>query len=484
MRRRVSLALLATVVLVTGVAPAVSAKQGAPPRTTAVIDWRMPDLTPDADGDGVIDRYLDGNRSADVPADGRYDVVLDGCASRNVASYEWQVGPRKIQTTDCETTVRLPEGQHRVKLKTRGPVRTAVAVTRIDVQTHIVLGLGDSYGAGSGAQAFTDNPVAGGYFDATCGRTPRSHQALTALELERSDPRSSVILIHLSCGGAQIDPGVLTPFRGQRPQVDQGRDLLNGQPIDSVLLSIGGNDIGFGAILQLCQLTPGIDCATAPFGGFPTFHEFLQEQFSFLRDGNPGEPLGSLPVLAECLGGSGCATSETPDGSGEPLAVNPRDVVYTTYPDLARDDDGRFCDAVPGSPDPGLANSTAAEWAWLDAVVQSLDNPGSYSYTDAGGVTTELDVTSLGLNAVIAETTERYGWTSVPGVYANAFSDSVGHGYCADTYDPATASGRWTYRWRAADEPTVFPPGLLVPVHPNAGGHGHYTHEILEALGG
>jgi hypothetical protein len=476
------LMVFAVVLLVLPAVVAAPASAKAPPRPSAVIDWQMPALTVDSNADGSIDPYLDGNRTADVPPDGRYEVVLDGCRSANATSFEWQIRSQKYSSAECSTTVRLAEGDYRVKLKTRGPGGTAVSHRTVTVRTHLVLGLGDSYGAGSGAQVLTDNPAGGGYYDPNCGRTPRSHQALAALELERSDPRSSVIFIHLSCGGAQINPGMLTPFRGNRPQVDQARDLVKGQPIDALMLSIGGNDVGFGAILQQCLLTPGIDCPTAPFAGFPTFHEFLVTQFSWLRDGNPTEPIDGLPLLAECLSGTGCTTSETPDGSGQPLQVDPVDVLYTTYPDLTRGDTGGFCDVVPGAVDPGLVNTTAAEWAWIDGVVEALDQDPVYTFTDSAGTAVPLAQTSPGLNAVIAETAQRYGWSPVTGVYADSFTSSTGHGYCAASYNPATGDGRWTYRFTAADEPTVVPPSLLVPVHPNAGGHAHYTTEILDLL--
>lgn len=36
------------------------------------------------------------------------------------------------------------------------------------------------------------------------------------------------------------------PQGAQRPQVDHARDFVKGQQIDYLLLTIGGNDTGFG----------------------------------------------------------------------------------------------------------------------------------------------------------------------------------------------------------------------------------------------
>lgn len=467
-----------------GLAPAASATHGGwKPRPTAEIDWRMPALTVDADGNGVIDRYIDGNRTADVPADGRYDVVLDACGSTRTTRYTWWVRalerkapkPRvqRVTSRACETTVRLSEGRHRVTLVAYGKRGLAWDRTRINVKTHVVLGLGDSYGSGAGAQAVADNPEDVGYFARNCERTPRSHQAVAALELEQSDPRSSVILIHLACAGAQVDEGLLGPLadRAERPQIDESRDLLNDQPVDSLLLSIGGNDTGFGAIVQQCLLGFADQCPTSPFGGFPTLHEYLMAQLEILRNGNPDNPLDALPALAGCLGGDTCRTTE---GRGAPLDVKPADVQYTTYPDLSRDDDGAYCDVVPDSLDPGLVNVTSAEWAWVDAIYQALDQTETHTFTGTDGVSVELEQSSPGLNAVIAETAQRYGWAPVTGVYSNSFDAYRGHGYCAGPLDLASGDGRWTLQFL---DRTNGP--ASVPVHPNAGGHRHYSDEIL-----
>lgn len=475
--RRIVLTVLIAV-LTTGLAPVASAAEDHPD-TTAVIDWHMAPLSVDANDDGAIDAYLGGNRSADVPADGRYRVILDGCASAGAFYFEWTVGDQISRSTQCRTAVRLTEGDYHARLRVWGWSGSSVATHRISVVTHIVLGLGDSYGSGAGAAVSTDYPAGAGYFDVACVRTPRSHQAQAALELERSDPKSAVILIHLACAGAQISPGLLSPFQDsfqdyRRPQVDDARALLAGQPADAVLLSIGGNDVGFAVFLERCLLAEGIDCPTAPVGGYPTMHEYLMSTFNVLRNGTAADPLEGLPALAKCLGSVGCTTSETPDGSGTPLGVNPRNVLHTTYPDLTKGDDATYCRAVPNSLDPGLRNATREDWRWTDHVLEALVNEEEFVYTGSSGVQTTLEQTQPGLNAIISETEDRYGWSPVTEVY----SGSTGHGYCASAYRPGTERGRWILRFR---EPTI-PPPLLVPVHPNLGGQHHYTREVIKKL--
>lgn len=467
-------AILAAALLALGFAPAAPAVADTPALPTAVIRWWMPPLTQDANADGVVDAYIGGNRTADVPADGRYDVVLDGCRSRNADSFEWTVAGATVRTDQCTTTVRLAEGTYRVKLKTRGEVGTAVARTRITVAVTIILGLGDSYSAGAGSAVPSDAPATYGYYDLNCARTPRSHQALAALGLEAADRHSSVILLHLSCAGAQITPGLLSPFRGNRPQVDDARDLLNGQAADLVLLSVGGNDTGFGTVVGLCLGTPGIDCPVTPVAGFPRAHDALMAMLAVLRDGTPADPLEGLPVLAGCLGSVGCTTSETPDGSGAALGLTPERIIYTTYPDLTKGDDGAYCAADPTSADPGLAFASAEEWRWIDRVYEALANEPTFTYTSAAGTSTVLDQSVPGLNAIVMETASRFGWTPVGQVYAGA----ARHGYCAGTPDPATGAGRWVNR---IVEPTI-PAPLLVTVHPNVLGQLHYSRSVAPVV--
>jgi hypothetical protein len=106
--------------------------------------------------------------------------------------------------------------------------------------------LGDSYSSGEGARAYlagTDTP------DNRCHRSEHTY----AVSLFG---RENVSL--LACSGAVTRDffGVQAGNRGTRPQL---RALADVEPRpDLVLLTIGGNDVGFGAIVRSC-LMPG-DC--------------------------------------------------------------------------------------------------------------------------------------------------------------------------------------------------------------------------------
>jgi lysophospholipase L1-like esterase len=92
----------------------------------------------------------------------------------------------------------------------------------------------------------------------------RSSYAATsqlALRLEKENPKTSVTYISLAMSGATIKDGVLTSYEGKKSepvyrsgelmmsQLNRLRELVNGRTIDHLFISIGGNDIGFAAII-------------------------------------------------------------------------------------------------------------------------------------------------------------------------------------------------------------------------------------------
>ena len=118
----------------------------------SLLQYEVMPLTPDTDGDGRIDRYWDGKWSTmpgGLPTDGKFAVSLDACqlvAGSNTGVE--QVVDGVVIGRDCLTETRLAEGPHdwMVRLAGRGEISRS-----IDVVHHLVVGLGDSYGSGEGA---------------------------------------------------------------------------------------------------------------------------------------------------------------------------------------------------------------------------------------------------------------------------------------------------------------------------------------------
>jgi lysophospholipase L1-like esterase len=449
----------------------------------AVADWRMADRTVDLETDqrgpgdadlpgpdGIVDDYdnaqgrlvpaANGNISTKFPEDGRYEVVLDGCASEGATAYEWSVDGA-IQGSECEARVRLAEGAHELALTVRDASGgTDTARLTADVRDLIVVGLGDSFSAGSGDSR--SGLVAADYDQARCTRSGRSGQARAALEMEARDTRTSVTFIHLACGGARADYGLLGPHNNQPPQLLELSEILPpGQAVDFVSFTIGGNDARFSEIIG--QLIGEPDAPLSDLAGERT-HERTQRLLLELRE--------RLARVAACFGdgfeGRPCEVSG-PSGRDDdlqvvrlpriPLVARNR-VVHVTYPDLttrkAGDGTVALCqsgaverpdDLLDGIPD-GLVNGrpagdrspilSGAEWAWGDATLLRPSDPAAndaqpatYPYVpESGGSPVPLPLLNT-LNSVVMESAPRFGWTSS----ARWWRDSRGHGYCAPDAD-------------------------------------------------
>lgn len=58
--------------------------------------------------------------------------------------------------------------------------------------------------------------------------------------------------INIACSGATTDNILHTPFKGERPQIEQLADLAGTKDVKLIVLSIGGNDIGFSDVIADC----------------------------------------------------------------------------------------------------------------------------------------------------------------------------------------------------------------------------------------
>ena len=122
-----------------------------------------------------------------------------------------------------------------------------------DVQ---LLALGDSYISGEGAARFFPGTNVVGPNGNQCRRAPTAYPYLIAERLEAG-------LTFLACSGARTNALDNAGESAEFPAVAGAEDQLQrflaveqvgASDLDAVLVSIGGNDIGFGAIIQACLL--------------------------------------------------------------------------------------------------------------------------------------------------------------------------------------------------------------------------------------
>jgi lysophospholipase L1-like esterase len=454
----------------------------------AVGDWTVAPQSRDKDGDGFIDgdggvpktgalsanpsrtyvgagnriaqpneRLINGNLSWYLPTQG-YTVRLDACPSRG-STFTWTIrqGSRVVQRTkpsrlakkSCVQEVQLKEGAYQFTLTVQraGQRRQTSMPARIRGLT--VLSLGDSYASGEGnprniaAWLRLGNPL--GTFnpywdDDACRRSTRAAPAQAALALEKSDPKTPVTFVHLACSGATIGRGVLGAQAGQsQSQIDQAREILGNQRIDAIVLSVGGNDVGFTSILETCILS--VDCPlvpvnSGPFAGSATMQAGVQARLSQLPAGYQAVA-GALAELAP----------------GAPVFI-------TMYPDITRNANGAPCRYFTMAPN---------DFAWARSTLL-VPNPGaSYPYVTSRGQTVTMPLPNGSLNGQIANTAS-IGFTPVTGSWSASGDSAVGHGICAGA------------------ESWVIPPSLngnaRGAFHPNPPGQVAIAQAILGALQG
>ncbi len=302
--------------------------------------------------------------------------------------------------------------------------------------------------------------------DQRCNRSAISGQARAALALERADPHTSVTLVHLACSGATVAEGLIGPYAGVEvpegaadlpPQVDRAAALISGREVDALLLSIGGNDVGFGPMIVACMIGQpcsalnapaepgiadqiGITCATAAALGGDCTADFEDLIADYVDTRSAASIFAQGSAL---LPSRYAALAERLALAFPAIAAEPGRVLIAEYPNAVEDDDGSACDAGSDGLTRMLPGITADESTWFrDQVTQGLD-------------------------ALVADAAGEHGWTLVDGIY-DAFH---GHGYCAEH--------GWMRRMQDAFTMQGTKEGA---VHPTREGQGVYRDRYLAAL--
>ena len=470
---RIRAAFIAATIAV-AVLPAVPTAGAAVPESPVVrpiISWEMePRFGLDANGDGLVDlpntlEYVH-NRPAGsclvgcptptftVHFDGSATTATAGGAPLIVAGYRWDVEggdlPHRITATRHDPTfsLDLAEGRYVVALTVVTVVPWGMTTTTswktIDVDDLLVVAIGDSYASGEGNPEIARTP--GGeearWADGGDGTVTRAHEAAhrstvswpaqAAMLLEVADPHTSVTFVSVASSGATVSRGLLSGQSDELPtaQIEQVRELVGERPIDTVAMSIGGNDIGFARIVAgLVAADPQLD----PF----CYDVKVANVWAAANDGDWGR--GSR-VSFEGLLDVRCRATRT---SGAQLAglaglpseldrldaaldvLGPAEVVVVEYADPATNGaDGDACDEIVGDATP----------------------PFTFHEIDGTELAEGTTRVLRPLNTVLQNASVRNGWTYVGGVM-EAFG--AGHGYCASWPDYGYPtdfyeSSRWT----------------------------------------
>ena len=480
---------------------ALTTSASAAPGPSARGSWTMVPQSKDANGDGVIDgdggvpssgalsrqpsrtyvgagnhiaqpneRLIGGSLSWYLSKKG-FPVRLDACPSTG-NEYRWIVkqGRKTVTTTawrpltkkKCRVILTLPEDRYTLRLEVRSGGRTARDTITAKVRNLLVLSLGDSYASGEGNPRNVEAWLREGfpfapYWDADgCNRSARSGPALAALALENASAKSSVTLVDVSCSGATVDRGILGPqSRTVGAQVEQATQILDGRAADLVLLSIGGNDVGFVSILQSCALSQNCPLSTPPSGPLrssATVQQGVQAQTAELP--------GDYARIAACLGSDTCTLADGRTVPGIAVSEGGR-VMPTLYPDITRAANGQSCRYLTITPQDFM-------WARDTVLLPTPANP--YPYTTTSGSTVNLPMGAGSLNQQIAATSS-LGWSPIIGTWSASGAGPAGHGVCA-------GSAAWVFGI------TALAGFSEASFHPNPAGQTVLAEQILAAAAG
>jgi hypothetical protein len=358
----------------------------------ANFDYSMPDMFgADNDGDGAIDLFPSAAALTSLWSNS-WTVNFDACSSVNVgtpgegpnslATFAWTVADKfghtvASQTTNsCTTTMTLPQGGYAVTLKvTTTDSRTASLTKAVFVRNYLIVSMGDSYASGEGNPYYTEPEVTGNApfwgtpSDQFCHRTANSAHARAALSIERADPHSSVSFLSVACSGSSIPELIDVAYGGADSvpgisnvpaQITQVQSMLcphgvcgsvNDMPsIDAILLSTGGNDVGFKDIIESCVAGGSAFTSflnTITFGIVPNDDPNCSDNDDFIK-GVYGRidqlwpnvvPTVPSPAVNADQGYANLAQAFAKD-------LNYQGVYIVEYPDPTHDSDGSTCQQI------------------------------------------------------------------------------------------------------------------------------------------
>lgn len=361
-----------------------------------------------------------------------FPVTLNACKSQG-DTYTWttrrgnsvvqQTQSAKLTKKTCTTTVKLPEGLHSFTLTVRSGGTTSRQSMVANISNYLLVVMGDSYASGEGnprnVTAWINNRSASfnPYWDEDqCNRSVHGAPAQAALKLEKASNKTSVTLVDVSCSGATVQKGILGPqLRGMSSQIESVSNLIGNREIDAVVMSVGGNDIGFATILTACALQSNCPLAKAtaqPLSSFPNIQTGVQTLTAGLAN--------NYASINKCFTGTSCQGAQGQKLPGLSLSDTGQ-VLLNSYPDLTRSQAGSVCSYL---------TITESDFAWAQGSILNPSPANPFTYPTTRGAQVPLDNGAGSLNGAIANTTQ-LGWKPIMGSWTDTGSGPIGHGVCA-----------------------------------------------------
>ena len=476
--------------VIAGVLAAPLGGCGEEPGLAASFDYEMPTRfevpalrAPEDQSEYEV--YVDGPLQPDT-----WRVRLDACRSTgSPVKYSWSIDGDEVGVeTRCDGfEYELPaEGEYSVSLVVEDRSGEQMEQTEvIVVRDLLIFGLGDSYGSGEGSPDVVEFEEGGVQWqNERCHRSAQSGQVRAAQMIEDADPHTSVTFVHVACSGGRIHRALLEPYDGiepdgtpAAPQIDRVAELAGDHEIDSLFVSIGGNDINFSTVVEACVLgevchlsDPMIDpllerTADLVCGLSGSFEDECQSYLdpdvisvdsldarTIFEIGSKAEYVDDVDLHQDGLDDLPSNYDDLGQAIVGSLGMDPARVYLTEIPDVTRDEFGDLC-AWPTEL-PGFSESLRIAAQQVPGVTKTeMEWASNYVLSE--------------LRAAMRAAASKNGWQFVEGVD----SRFAGHGYCSDV--------TWLTRLQNTFQFQGDQNGAL---HPNVAGYGAYADAIVEAF--
>ena len=218
-------------------------------------------------------------------------------------------------------------------IKRKGTTQVASEIVEFRMPDKLtIVNFGDSYASGEGAP-YASGPKWGSTGE-QCHRSSNSGQAKAVRAYKAAHPETAIAFLNVACSGAGVRDGITCSQKKKgcfeqedfptrvKPQYEQARKWLDDNSFEQLniaLVSIGGNDVGFGPLVTTFLIEPG--------------------NLADPNDGNARRARENVAInIRENIPLNYDELKDVFDATFDYDRV-----LVTAYPDPTRDKDGHFC---------------------------------------------------------------------------------------------------------------------------------------------
>ncbi len=406
-------------------------------------------FTQDTDGDDVLEPNFD--QSYIDPATFRVTVTACPYVPRHDVTYIWDIDGTRTTISTCSFYRDFTPGTHHVKMSASvSGWPTTVYEEDLFVRDILIVALGDSFASGQGNPDIPGWP--GHWVDQRCYRSIFAGPAQAARTIEQMDAHTSVTFISLACSGAQAIHVTDTPYAGPwdddslpliPPQLDALQEIIGSRRIDALIISAGGNDLGFGDVIEQCLYIDNCH---------------LQPEFTNITDVRKTQLPGRLAAMIDKI----------VNGSDGNPGLTVDKVYFTEYPNSMYSDDGSRCAMILDDARHGILALLPSYLVIESLIGEQLAVDSQEIAWAESEVYDPLNSMERQARQYAASHYPAIGWRYVDGMDAAFAGPGYGHGYCAND--------RW---FRRILESLIMQGDIQGTMHPTVQGHQVYKDRIL-----